>query len=82
MQDGLEKMLLTLGYSSRSTGLSETVTLTNRTAEADVHEALSGGRQRGSSGQHHPHVSTQQSSDFLKQTEHMREQRRLKLQTH
>lgn len=78
----MQDELLTLSYSSRSTGLSKTITLTNRTAEADVHEALSGWRQRSSSGQHHPYVSTQQSSDFLKQAEHMREQRRLKLQTH
>lgn len=74
--------LLAFGYSACSTGLSKTVSLTNRTAETDVHEALSGGRQRSSSGEHHTHIPTQQRSDFLKQTEHIEEQRRLKLQTH
>ena len=51
--------------SSSTTGFSETIALTNRTAETDVHEALSVGWQRSTTRQHHTHSATEQLPHFL-----------------
>jgi len=52
--------------SSSTTGFSETVALSDRTTEADIHKALSVRRQRCTARQHHTNSPTKQLPYLLK----------------
>lgn len=58
--------LLTFADGSGAAGLRQSVPLTHRTAEAHVHEALRGGRQRSSAWQQDSRATSQQRANFLK----------------
>ena len=49
-------------------GFRQTVTLSHRTAKADIHELLCVGRERCSPRHHQPHPTTQQSTDLLEES--------------
>jgi len=58
-------VLLTFLDGSSTTCFSQTIALSDRAAETDVHKPLSVGRQWRSTGQHHANSSTEQLPDLL-----------------